>query len=69
MNSWKSKILGVNYEEHVRDTAIINIPEEFVMIQNEARIEDGIVHITNRRIVYEKKAVKRLRRDIRFSIV
>ena len=38
------------------------LQEESVMIQNEARIEDGIVHITNRRIVYEKKAVKRLRR-------
>ena len=38
------------------------LQEESVMIQNEARIEDGIVHITNRRIVYEKKAIKRLRR-------
>ena len=33
-NSQKLKILGVNYEEHVRDTAIINIPEEFARKTN-----------------------------------
>ncbi len=38
------------------------LQEDSVMIQNDARIDDGILHITNRRIIYEKKAVKKLRR-------
>ena len=39
-NSQKLKILGVNYEEHVRDTAIINIPEEFVKKSNSYTLKE-----------------------------
>ncbi len=36
--------------------------EKSVMIQNGARVEDGKVHVTNKRILYEKLGERKLRR-------
>ncbi|MGP6220834.1 zinc-ribbon domain-containing protein [Caldiplasma sukawensis] len=38
------------------------LEEKSVMVQNDARIENGILHITNKRILYEKIGERRLRR-------
>ncbi|EQB69633.1 MAG: zinc-ribbon domain-containing protein [Thermoplasmatales archaeon] len=38
------------------------LEEKSVMIQNGARVEDGKLHVTNKRIIYEKIGERRLRR-------
>lgn len=38
------------------------LEEKSVMIQNGARVEDGKVHVTNKRIIYEKLGERKLRR-------
>ena len=38
------------------------LEEKSFMIQNGARVEDGKLHVTNKRIIYEKLGERRLRR-------
>ena len=56
-NSQKLKILGVNYQEHVRDTTIVNIPEEFARKTNSYTLREiynmneiGEIFATDRRL-------------------
>lgn len=38
------------------------LQEKSVMIQNGAKVENGVLHITNKRILYEKQGERKLRR-------
>jgi ribosomal protein L32 len=38
------------------------LQEKSVMIQNGAKVENGILHVTNKRILYEKQGERKLRR-------
>ncbi len=38
------------------------LEEKSVMVQNSARVEDGKLHVTNKRIIYEKVGERKLRR-------
>ncbi|MHB1439794.1 MAG: zinc-ribbon domain-containing protein [Cuniculiplasma sp.] len=38
------------------------LEEKSVMVQNGAKVEDGKLHVTNKRIIYEKLGVRKLRR-------
>lgn len=38
------------------------LQEKSVMIQNGAKVENGVIHVTNKRILYEKQGERKLRR-------